>query len=265
MSELTSAELKAELLRQTQNLPSSNEEDESTISTYAEHGLGADIPVEEDEGELEGVEVSEEEILAQPYDDPSMEYIRRESEKIRAKRQERQQWESMTAEEQLQYFKSSGYVPLKENSSQPSTQEEQGQMVLNALETDFLELGQRYGEGLVKKFMDDFKLSKVKIPRGQEKIDNALEDLFFNWVQKNGAMDKMSASEIRVFLKATEGPPLICRSRDLVMPEHKKPEKPKKPRKPREESTFRFPEITTDDFNEMINDWSKKHPERWRR
>jgi len=250
MPELTADEIKNQIYEQASSLP----EDDVNADTFEEHGLGQGIDVSEEEEE----ELQPEEVEVEMPLDRKHQYA-----KEQALRKERVAWENLTSEEQLRFYQARGSVPPKVENGYPSFNQSE-QMAMNALEADFLELRDRYGHDLVNKFGDDFRIGKVRIPAGIERTDNAHEALFLSWMVGNKIFDKMNYKEQREFLRATEGPPLRSRSRDITNPEHKRPTpKPRKPRQ-RQEATYRFPEITPDDLSEMLRDWSKKHPEKFK-
>jgi len=243
----SSEEIKRQIYQQTQNLPEGATPDEELIEYEIPHeALG--------EGEEEEVTSQpEEDILSQPHDDPVDEYIRQQ----KLKKDARRRFDQMDSQEQFEYVRAYGKPP--ERVEPTLTQEQVGHQVVNAFASDFLELRDRYGSDLVDRFGADFKIGKVKIPRGIERQENPHEALFLDWIGRSGTFNKMNYREQREFLKNTEGPPLKSRSRDLIQPEHKRPTpKPRKPRKP--EPKYRMKDVG-DRMRHLMEEDMKAHPD----
>ena len=253
----SSSEILQEIKQATQNIPKSGieTEDYDTPSTYNDQYFDREVipseinlEAEEQEGEIEETSIKD-----QSFDDPTLKYLREQREE---KAQRRKDWDEMSLAEKHEYYQQYGKPDFLENQGQPQVSQQDAQAMMSALETDFLDLTERYGN-LVGQFQIDFQLGKVKIPKNQHLIENSLEDLFLNWFGKSKAFSEMNHREIGDIIKKASGPGLLCRSRDLLMPQVVRP----KPKPKRKEQTFRMPDISTEDLNEMLRDWARKHPE----
>jgi hypothetical protein len=145
-----------------------------------------------------------------------------------------------------------------------------------AVNLDLMDLNDKYenpvdvhGNNLVDKFARDVQRGKVRIPEGIEKIPNAVEYIF---TQIYVPEQKVAASELGKFaahgdefgniLDPEKTIPLQSRSMDVVRPDRVRPTP--QPRQRRVEKTVKLPDLSTEDMQEMLADWSRKHPERFR-
>ena len=174
-------------------------------------------------------------------------------------------------DDELSFSHDPDVVKYEEAQDLPEPEQEDAQQKAAqfgvAVNLDLIDLAERYGDNLVQKFNSDLQRNRVQIPKGIEKVENTLEYLFREvWLPGQ----KVSASELDKFLPHRdefgniEDPertiPLRSRSMDVLIPARVRPTpKPK----PKAEKTYRVPNLSTEDMQEMLVDWSKKHPERF--
>lgn len=94
-------------------------------------------------------------------------------------------------------------------------------------------------------------------------LDSAIDWVGTDRVKKRYNVSSKDIDDISV--TAREEYPRSA-SKALLFPPLMHPEPRKeKPKPKRKEPTYQMPNISDEDFKEMLGDWSKKHPERWRR
>jgi hypothetical protein len=146
------------------------------------------------------------------------------------------------------------------NQIREQAQQQQKVAILNeAIGLDTLALADRYGNDLVQDFVKDFQLGKIKMDDDMAKVDNALEALFLEWVDRPSVMNKLTPHDLEKIITATNEKPVRSRSVDALIPQRVRP-KPK----PKAEKTHRVLELSSQDVQEALGDWLKKHPERFR-
>ncbi len=140
------------------------------------------------------------------------------------------------------------------------TPEQQQQKFLQGVTEDFYNLSERYGLRATQ-FANELQLGRVKIPEGMERVDNALEEVFLDWLTSPRIHKTLSTKELEGIIRArTEGEPLRTRTLDITHPQRIRPTP--KPRAKR--ATVKVPQLTQDDVTEMMWDYFRKHPEKLR-
>lgn len=170
--------------------------------------------------------------------------------------QRTEQYNNLTTEEQMRFHD----LPVPEDES-----ERQGRF-LQAYTSDMLDLHERYGDP-VSEFERDFYSGRFKAPPGLEKSENPHEVAFLSWLAQHANefdSDYLSAvlpkrDDMGDLEDEEKTFPLRSRSADILSPERVRPQ-----RQRRVEKTVKLPDLSTEDMQEMLADWSRKHPERFR-
>jgi len=176
--------------------------------------------------------------------------------KIEQADQRAEQYNNLTTEEQMRFHG----LPVPEDES-----ERQGRF-LQALAADMIDLHERYGDP-VSEFERDFNSGRFRVPPGVERSENPHEVAFLSWLVDHANefdSDYLSAvlpkrDDMGDLEDEEKTFPLRSRSADILKPERVRP-----PHQRRVEKTIKLPDLSTEDMQEMLSDWSAKHPERFR-
>lgn len=166
-----------------------------------------------------------------------------------------EKYESFSPEEQMRFHD----LPVPEDES-----ERQGRF-LQAYTSDMIDLHERYGDP-VNEFERDFNSGRFRVPPGVEKSENPHEVAYLAWLAQHANefdSDYLSAvlpkrDDMGDLEDEEKTFPLRSRSADILKPERVRPQ-----RQRRVEKTVKLPDLSTEDMQEMLNDWAKKHPERF--
>jgi hypothetical protein len=135
-----------------------------------------------------------------------------------------------------------------------------------ALMDDYGELRERYGPVApwVDRFGDLIMKGKIRIKdEDMARFDNPHEHTFLEWIGKPSQMKELSTDEIRTVIEiGAKEAPLRSRVKAFARPSEMHPIPKAKP--VRKKPTYKMPDISSEDFNEMLIDWSRKHPEKFR-
>jgi hypothetical protein len=139
----------------------------------------------------------------------------------------------------------------------------------SALASDYRSLRDRYSVvgDLVDRFADHLIRGKIKIKdEDMKNSDNPHEHTFLTWIGKPAQMRDLSVEEIEeVITIGAQGSPLRSKVKEFARPSEMHPiPRVERPKPKRREPTYKMPDITGEDFKEMLTDWSRKHPEKFR-
>jgi len=245
IEKMTSSDVKQEMERAVQALP------QGTI----------------DDGEYDEGTGFEFEQFIPPASEDEMEESEPEPEKLfdwKGEPVDEQTWEKNWNEEHpspsFEKNTKESYNEVPEGYPSPEMQQQAMAAFGRSVFSDMDALGDRYGDDLVKKFDRDYRLGKVKIPRGIDRTENALERMFLHWVDKTNTLGRMTTQQVKDLLEAARGVPLRTQSLDMVNPGRNRP-KPK-PR-PQRRGARKIPEFSEADGREMMADYLAKYPERF--
>lgn len=157
-------------------------------------------------------------------------------------------------------------VDLTPIPQQEINESERQAQFAQAYVADMADLHERYGEP-VNEFERDFNSGRFRAPAGLEKTENALEVGFLAWLGQHASefdSDYLGAvlprrDDMGDLEDEEKTIPLRSRSAAILNPQGVRPA-----RERRVEKTIKMPDLSLQDVNEMVSDWAKKHPERFR-
>ena len=109
--------------------------------------------------------------------------------------------------------------------------------------------------------MRKLRRGEVDLDNANLLIDNTLEDALIGSLTEN-EIRQLSTEQLREIIDGAKNP-LRTKSLDIAEP-RRIPIKQAPVRSRQKQQTYKMPDLSQDDFNEMFRDWAIKHPEKMR-
>jgi len=219
-------------------------------------------------GLSEGGEKQEKYSFPEVLPDPAEQYLDddglREVDRLESEADLREQWKTEeTARMQAEYGRT-GVVPQYRTFDEWYTHKEivqPQQNMQNAIAKDLEDFVDRYPRSSAN-FLKKVRRGEIEMPDELMTSPNALEEWFISSISEDEFRRMSPEAQLELFAKdGEERKPLRTRSLDIAEPRRVVPKRT--PVRPKQQ-TYKMPDLSHDDFNEMFRDWAIKHPEKMR-
>lgn len=204
--------------------------------------------------------------------DPVEQYLdddgRQEVDRLESDANLREQWKADETARMQHEYAMTGEVPQFRTYDEWRTHREivePQQNMQRALAQDLADLQERYPKAYPH-FLRKMNLGRVVVPDDIMNEPNALEQLLIQTVVEDARkMDAQTLAEVIGHAETEDErrQPLRSRSADIAEP-RRVPIKQAPVRSRQKQQTYKMPDLSQDDFNEMFRDWAIKHPEKMR-
>ena len=199
--------------------------------------------------------------------DPVEQYLdddgRQEVDRLESEANLREQWKADETARMQHEYAMTGEVPQFRTYDEWRTHREivePRQNLQKAIAEDVEDIALKYnktGDLLLRKL----RRGEVDLDNANLLIDNTLEDALIGSLTEN-EIRQLSTEQLREIIDGAKNP-LRTKSLDIAEP-RRIPIKQAPVRSRQKQQTYKMPDLSQDDFNEMFRDWAIKHPEKMR-
>ena len=199
--------------------------------------------------------------------DPVEQYLdddgRQEVDRLESDANLREQWKADETARMQHEYAMTGEGPQFRTYDELRTHREivePRQNLQKAIAEDVEDIALKYnktGDLLLRKL----RRGEVDLDNANLLIDNTLEDALIGSLTEN-EIRQLSTEQLREIIDGAKNP-LRTKSLDIAEP-RRIPIKQAPVRSRQKQQTYKMPDLSQDDFNEMFRDWAIKHPEKMR-